>query len=111
MLYNPTQTRPTSLGAMQQFLMTRLNGDVGVEALCQRFNVSRSTLYRLFEPLGGVRQFIDGACLERCSGELRGSDPRRIKIAEIAAPWEFTEASSLGHRFRNRYSALGVDRR
>ena len=44
---------------------------VGAEALYRHFHVSRSTVYRLFEPVGGVRQFINGARLERWYGELR----------------------------------------
>ena len=63
--YGLPQTSPASLGAMQQFLMTRLQGDVGGDALCQHFHVSRSTVYRLFEPVGGVSLFINGARLER----------------------------------------------
>ena len=45
--YGPSQMHPATLGAMQQFLMTRLQGDVGVDALCRHFDVSRSTVYRL----------------------------------------------------------------
>jgi AraC-like DNA-binding protein len=52
--YGPSEPIPATLGAMQQFLMTRLQGDVGVEALCRHFHVSRSTVYRRFEPVGGV---------------------------------------------------------
>jgi len=101
--YGPVETTPASLGAMQQFLMTRLRGDVGVEQLCRHFHVSRSTVYRLFGPVGGVRQFINGARLERCYGELRGADPRRAKIADIAASWRFADASSFSRRFRSRF--------
>ena len=101
--YGPTEPIPASLGAMQQFLMTRLQGDVGVEALCRHFHVSRSTVYRLFEPVGGVRQFINGARLERCYGELRAADPRRVKVADIAAAWGFTDASAFSRRFRSRF--------
>jgi AraC-like DNA-binding protein len=101
--FGPAERSPASLGAMQQFLMTRLQGDIGVEALCRHFHVSRSKVYRLFEPLGGVRQFINGARLERCYGELRGADPRRAKIADIASSWGFAEASSFSRRFRNRF--------
>jgi AraC-like DNA-binding protein len=101
--YGPAEATPASLGAMQQFLMTRLQGDVGVEQLCRHFHVSRSTVYRLFEPLGGVRQFINGARLERCYSELRGADPRLVKIADVAGSWGFPEASSFSRRFRSRF--------
>ena len=101
--YGPAEATSASLGAMQQFLMTRLQGDVGVEALCQHFHVSRSTVYRLFGPLGGVSHFINGARLERCYGELRGADPRGVKIADVAASWGFADASSFSRRFRSRF--------
>lgn len=101
--YGSVEATPASLSAMQQFLMTRLQGDVGAEALYRHFHVSRSTVYRLFEPVGGVRQFINGARLERCYGELRGADPRRVKIADIAASWGFDDASSFSRRFRSRF--------
>jgi AraC-like DNA-binding protein len=101
--FGPNETSPATLGAMQQFLMTRLQGDVGVEAVCRHFRVSRSTVYRLFEPLGGVRQFINGARLERCYGQLRGADPRCVKIADIASSWGFDDASSFSRRFRSRF--------
>jgi AraC-like DNA-binding protein len=101
--YGPAQKRRPTLGAMQQFLMTRLQGAVGVNDLCRHFHVSRSTVYRLFEPLGGVSTFISGARLERCYGELRAADPQRVKIADIAAAWGFTEASSFSRRFRSRF--------
>ena len=101
--YRPAEATPATLGAMQQFLMTRLQGDVGVEALCRHFHVSRSKVYRLFESVGGVSQFINGARLERCYGELRGADSRRVKIADVAASWGFTDASSFSRRFRSRF--------
>jgi AraC-like DNA-binding protein len=103
--FGPTQMSPASLGAMQQFLMARLQGSVGVESLCRHFHVSRSTVYRLFEPVGGVRQFIDGARLERCYGELRAADPGQVKIADVAASWGFTEPSAFSRRFRRRFGA------
>ncbi|MCB1966820.1 helix-turn-helix domain-containing protein [Accumulibacter sp.] len=102
--YGPAETIHASLSAMQQYLMTRLQGDVGVEALCRHFHVSRSTVYRLFAPVGGVRQFINGARLERCYRELRGADPRHTKIADVASAWGFADASSFSHRFRNRFA-------
>jgi AraC-like DNA-binding protein len=101
--YGPPETSPASLGAMQQCLMTRLRGDVGAEALCRHFHVSRSTVYRLFELLGGVKHFINGARLERCYGELRGADPRQVKIADVATSWGFTDASSFSRSFRTRF--------
>ena len=107
--YGPAEAICASLGAMQQFLMTRLQGDVGIDQLCGHFHVSRSTVYRLFEPLGGVRQFINGARLQRCYDELREADPRGVKIADIAASWGFADSSSFSRRFRGRFGVSPSD--
>ena len=41
--------------------------------------------------------------------ELRGADPQRAKIADIAASWGFTDASSFSRRFRNRFGVAPSD--
>jgi AraC-like DNA-binding protein len=92
-----------TLGAMQQYLNSRLRGDVGIEKLCAHFHVSRSKVYRLFEPLGGVCHYITRSRLERCYTELLTADPSRVKVADVASSWGFTEASSFTRSFRSRF--------
>jgi AraC-like DNA-binding protein len=104
--YRGVEAGQASLGAMQQFIMTRLRGEVDAGTLCEHFHVSRSTVYRLFKPLGGVKQFINTARLDQCYSELRRADPGRVKIAEIAASWGFLDNSSFSRRFRNHFGVL-----
>jgi AraC-like DNA-binding protein len=103
--FGPDETRSASLGAMQQFLMARLQGNIGAEDLCRHFHVSRSTVYRLFKPLGGVRQYINSARLGRCYAELRQADPKRVKVSDVATSWHFDEASSFARLFRKMFGA------
>ncbi|UHD16539.1 helix-turn-helix domain-containing protein [Thiocapsa bogorovii] len=45
----------------------------------------------------------------RCYGELRGTDPRSTKIAEVAASWGFVDASAFSRRFRRRFGVSPSD--
>jgi AraC-like DNA-binding protein len=98
-----TRDAPVTLAAMQQFLIARLRGDVGVADLCRHFHVSRSTVYRLFEPVGGVLRFLNAARLERCRVQLRHADPERDLVGEIAASWGYSDASDFSRRFRTHF--------
>jgi len=94
---------PAELSTMQHFLNARLQAEVEVEDLCRHFNVSRSHVYRLFEPVGGVHHYLTDARLERCFSELLVADPARVKVAHVASSWGFPEASSFSRRFRAKF--------
>lgn len=93
------------LRAMQLFLNGRLRREVGVKDLCRNFSVSRSQVYRLFEPVGGVRKYITGVRLERCYTDLLAADPSQARVADIASSWGFVDASSFSRRFKARFEA------
>ena len=97
------EVSPVTRDAIQQFLSTRLRDNIGVEYLCEQFGISRSTLYRMFERLGGVRNYIIGARLDRCYSDLRLADRKKTRVADVAIFWGFTEASSFTRAFRNRF--------
>ena len=94
---------PATLGAMQQFLRIRLQGDVGTEDLCAHFKVSRTTVYRLFEPHGGVRKYLTQLRMQRCYADLLRSDPQRRRVGEVASSWGFFEPSSFARAFKARF--------
>lgn len=99
----PVANSPVTRDTIQQFLSTRLRDNIDVDHLCEHFGVSRSTLYRLFEPLGGVRHYIISARLDRCYSDLRLADRTSTRVADVAIFWGFTEASSFSRTFRNRF--------
>ncbi|MEM1141524.1 MAG: helix-turn-helix domain-containing protein [Pseudomonadota bacterium] len=99
-----TSTPEATLGAMQQYLNARLQGSVSAEELCRHFSISRSKLYRAFEPLGGVKQYITQARLERCFTELLVANPEEVKVNDVAHSWGFNEASSFTRSFRKRFN-------
>jgi AraC-like DNA-binding protein len=100
---------PATLQAMEQFLVARLRCKVGVEDLCQQFHASRATVYRLFEPHGGVRAYLSRMRLERAYADLRQADPNRTHIADIASCWGFDEPSSFSRKFRQQFDQCPSD--
>lgn len=98
-----SQRTPSTLGEIQQYINARLHGEVSIDDLCAHFHMSRSSVYRLFEPLGGIRQYITAARLDRCHAELLSADPSRVKVGEVASSWGFKEASSFTRSFRCRF--------
>ena len=76
--------------------------------LCSRLGVSRSHLYRLFEPHGGVARYIQKRRLLRIFEVL--SDPNfRETIAALAAGHGFEDPSSFGRAFRRKFGRSARD--
>jgi AraC-like DNA-binding protein len=76
--------------------------DLGPQQLCRQLGVSRSKLYRLFEPLGGVvkyihRQRLQGAHTALC--DVGNSQ----HIVQIAENFGFTDASGFSRAFKQEF--------
>ena len=63
------------------------------ELICQKFGLSRSSLYRLFEPFGGIVAHIRRKRIVAATRMLLNPHYRPWKIAEIAYYWQFEPAS------------------
>ena len=100
------QDATPSLPAMEQYLQARLRAEVGVAELCRQFGVSRSTVFRLFEPHGGVNAYLGRLRIERVYADLHNADPQRVHVGEIAASWRFYEPSSFSRKFRRHFGVL-----
>jgi AraC-like DNA-binding protein len=76
--------------------------DLSPEFIAGQMQVSRSTLYRLFEPEGGVMQFVQGERLKAVRDAL--ADPlERRTVSRLAEAFAFSSVSQLSRSFRNRY--------
>ena len=76
--------------------------DLSPEFIAGQMQVSRSTLYRLFEPEGGVMHFVQGERLKAVRDAL--ADPlERRTVSRLAAAFAFSSVSQLSRSFRNRY--------
>lgn len=72
------------------------------EHLCRTFHMSRATLYRLFQPLGGVAAFV----LERRLARIRAAllDPQRHHhLGRLAEEHGFVSQSHMTRAYKARY--------
>ncbi len=72
------------------------------ERLCKLAGVSRSQLYRLFEPQGGVARYIQSERLRAACRALASAGPGR-DIAEIAEDVGFFDHSTFSRIFRREF--------
>lgn len=75
--------------------------DLGPDHLCKVFALSRASLYRLFEPIGGVTDYIRARRLRRAFDALSGG--RERTIGEVAYATGFSDASAFSRAFRNHF--------
>lgn len=71
--------------------------------------VSRTALYELFEPLGGVVAHIRDMRLRRCLSELVSPRHAATQIAEIAYRWGFDDPSVFSRAFRHRFGCAPTE--
>jgi AraC-like DNA-binding protein len=72
------------------------------DMLCVELGVSRSRLYRMFEPLGGVVSYIRKRRLLRTREALSDIADTR-SISRIAEQWGFIDASTYSRAFRHEF--------
>jgi AraC-like DNA-binding protein len=73
------------------------------EALCGLFRISRTQLYRLFEPLGGVAAYIQEQRLGRAYAELSNTTLGHRRIYDIAFDLGFSSEAHFSRIFRRAF--------
>ncbi|MER2509322.1 MAG: helix-turn-helix domain-containing protein [Amaricoccus sp.] len=99
--------------AVEEALIRRITGhiethllDPGLsqEALCRAFYMSRATLYRLFQPLGGVAAFVQERRLARIHAALL--DPaRHHHLGHLSDEHGFASQAHMSRAYKARYGA------
>lgn len=72
------------------------------EAICCEIGISRSRLYRLFEPLGGVAAYIRHQRLVRTRSAISSIEDVR-PISRIAEEWGFDDPSAFSRAFKHEF--------
>lgn len=73
------------------------------ESLCREFRCSRATLYRLFQPLGGVREHIQRRRLMTCFRAISAPAQAHRRIFDIALDYGFNSPSHFSSLFRTHF--------
>lgn len=111
------RARPALLVAIRHFLEQNLAvATLGTDTIVRQFGVSRSTLYRLFQPFGGIDSYIRRRRLARAYHTLRSPAGRSGDyVYQVAQAWGFASESAFSHAFRRefdvtpRHVAMGRD--
>lgn len=99
-----TAINQAMLTGIKRFIDANLqNPQLSPDYIVQHMGVSRSGLYRLFEPIGGVAAFIRNLRLRKTVRELVDPMMRKKRIYEIAHAWGFTREGDFSRAFRRAY--------
>ena len=79
------------------------NPRLGAELLMAQFHVSRATIYRMFEPHGGVAKYIKGRRLDFAFSELSKYSEKKQNISMLAYRLGFSHPSVFTRAFFLRF--------
>lgn len=100
---------------MQRFVVDNIHDlSLNVKTLCQKFGVSRATVFRDFEP-GGLQHFMMLHRLDRALNDIASGPAIRGRIALIADKWGFSSPAHFSRTFRENFGfspseAVGIGR-
>lgn len=98
------EPRGALLDRITEFIEMKLEApELGTALICDSFGLSRSALYRLFEPLGGVAKHVRDRRLARALDDLVTPRRERPRIVDIAYHWGFGSEASFSRAFRTTY--------
>ena len=92
--------RKAQILAMRKFVEQNfMQADISTVAMCTRFGVSRSSLFRAFEEVGGLASYAARCRVMALFEELAVTKPTRGVVAKIAPNWGFPDANQLHRQF------------
>ncbi len=77
--------------------------DLSVQTIAAQVGLSRSSLYRVFEPLGGVARYVRERRLARVHALLADPAQRRHPVGRLAEDHGFASATHFSRAFREQY--------
>lgn len=80
-----------------------LDPGLGQQALLDAFGTTRSTLYRLFEPLGGVTGYIARRRLHHAFRRLTDTGAPNEPVSRLAAEYGFSHPSAFTRAFKEAF--------
>jgi AraC-like DNA-binding protein len=102
----PREAAPAVLLAIRRHIDTHLSDeDLTAEGIALRFGLSRSALYRLFEPLGGVADCVRKRRLARAYADLAGTATSKVRrrITDVGSDCGFESGAVFSRAFRREF--------
>lgn len=91
------------LNSCKVYIENNLNhSQLNADTLCRYFGLSRSSIYRLFQPEGGINSYIQRRRLYRCYKDIarRNYDT----IGDLADAWGFKDQSYFTRLFKKEFN-------
>ncbi|MEI7713039.1 MAG: helix-turn-helix domain-containing protein [Rhodospirillales bacterium] len=85
--------------------------ELNADSIGRQFGLSRASLYRLFEPLGGVANYIRERRLARALSVVTGHEHRHRRIGEIAHMFGFEDETVFARAFKRAFALSPRDAR
>lgn len=93
-----------SLADIKEAIEARLRQqDFGPQSLLQEFGISRATLYRMFEPFGGVAAYIAERRLRHAFRVLADPNASKLRIKQLSGELGFKHPSAFSRAFRGMF--------
>lgn len=117
-LNGSAETIQNGAGAAAESVLTRAKlaieqnlhrNDLNVDSLCGIMGLSRASLYRLFEPHGGVRAYVQERRLRHTVADLSSPFNDRRSIYDIAFNRGFTSEAHFSRAFKRRFGTSPRD--
>lgn len=87
--------------AMRKFLADRVRDpSLGIEQLMGAFGASRATIFRDFEPYGGVSHFVAEERVKGVALDLMKRTPDRGAVLRVSEEWGFSSPHMFSRFFR-----------
>jgi AraC-like DNA-binding protein len=100
----PELVQRAELMRVQNLIKERLaNADLEPSVVTEICGMSRSQLYRLFAPIGGVAEYIREQRLRRCLADLLSATHAHRQIADIGYRWGFSDPINFAKAFKQRF--------
>lgn len=95
------QVRAATLFAVQRYIEDWLHDlTLSTVAVARRFSISRATLYRIMEPVGGFASYLRLRRLHRVRHELGSPSRQHLTVGAIAETWGFISHPAFTRSFR-----------
>jgi AraC-like DNA-binding protein len=92
------------LAMIKRHIAQNLEGDaLTTEGLCQRFQISRATLYRLFEADGGLAHYVREQRLNLAFRRLISPAAQDDRLIDLAVSMGFSSDSTFIRAFRRKF--------
>ena len=76
---------------------------VSPASIAQQFGISRTRLYQLLEPIGGIAHYQRHLRLQHCLADLQNPAESQLQISEIAYRWGFSHLATFNRNFRKAF--------